>query len=437
MTWASFAWNWPAGGAAARELRARLERRRTFAGFVVSVAAVNASSLLGNGLAFRWIDPVSMGVWHTLLLASSYLLVVRLGLVNGMGRELPFAIGSGDAALARRIAATSLAYNAASSVAVALAFSAGLLFWGDRSPAWGVGLATMAVVSGTNLYLAYLQATFRSDAEFDRLSRVQWVQAGMGLFMPFATWAFGFRGLCAHAATQALVVTTYAHHVRPFPVRARFEWTLARSLFATGLPLFAAGYLQTVATGFDRLILLERAGVEAVGYYAPAVAVLAAMAVVPGALAAYVYPKMSYALGRGQTPRDLRRMTLVAAGVGLAAGLPVAAAGWLAAPFAIARFFPRYLASVPAVRWSLAAGVFWSVSPAAQVLGSVKAWGRLSTYVAILIASRWTFPWLLSRAYEPIEGVARGNLVAAVLMAVVSLALVLGATGPQPREGAG
>jgi hypothetical protein len=60
-----------------------------------------------------------MGVWHTLLIVLSYLGVVRLGIVNGMGRELPFALGRGDVEAGRRIAATTLLYNVVCSVLVA------------------------------------------------------------------------------------------------------------------------------------------------------------------------------------------------------------------------------------------------------------------------------------------------------------------------------
>jgi hypothetical protein len=107
------AWAPPWGGgaptlaAASRGLRGRIDDQRTFLAFVLAVGATNVASLLGNALAFRWVDPASMGIWHTLLVASSYLTVVRLGLINGMGRELPFALGSGDIPRARRIAATS------------------------------------------------------------------------------------------------------------------------------------------------------------------------------------------------------------------------------------------------------------------------------------------------------------------------------------------
>ena len=299
---------------ASRQLKAGLAARRTFLYFVFSVGAVNLAALVSNAVAFRWVDPASMGVWHTLLLASSYLIVVRFGLVNGMGRELPFAIGSGDTARARQIAATALAYNSACTAFVGIVFLAALVPLWSSGTAWRLALPAIGVVSASNLYLTYLQATFRSEGDFVRLANIHWLQAGVGLLGPLFVALFGFAGLCVHAAGQVLVVTACAHAARPLRVRARFDPALARELLATGLPLFLVSYLHVLAVGFDRVILLHRGGVEAVGYYAPAMAVLTAMAIVPGAISTYVMPRMSFALGQGRPRAELKRMALTAAG---------------------------------------------------------------------------------------------------------------------------
>jgi O-antigen/teichoic acid export membrane protein len=418
---------------APRTLRGQLAGRRPLFSFVLSVAAVNAASLLGTALAFRWVDPASMGVWHTLLLASSYLTIVRLGLINGMGRELPFALGQGFSIRARRIAATAFAYNAACSALVGAAFLIGLAVLWSSGPAWRLAVPAMAVFSAASLHLTYLQATFRSDNDFSRLARIHWIQAGLGLLLPLMVYAWGFAGLCAHAALQMAVVTAVAHAWRPLRVRPRFDAGLARELMATGLPIFAASYLQTLAAGFDRVILLHRGGVEAVGYYAPAVAVLAAMAIVPGAIATYLYPRLSYALGQGRDRRALRRMALRAAALSVAVGLPLALAGWVCAPRVISDFFPRYAASIPAVRWSLLSGLVWSLSPAAQLLGSLKAWRWLWLYVGLLVLARGAFPWIGARLHEPLAGVALGNVWAAGFAAVLTLLVVQRATRSRPR----
>jgi O-antigen/teichoic acid export membrane protein len=420
--------------AASRELRGGLAGRRALLGFVLSVGGVNAASLVGTALAFRWVDPVSMGVWHTLLLASSYLTVVRLGLINGMGRELPFALGQGQTIRARRIAATALAYNTACSAFVGLAFLVALVFLWSQGAAWHVAVPAMAVVAAAGLHLTYLQSTFRSDDDFARLARVHWIQAGLSLLLPLAVYAWGFTGLCVHAALQTAAVTGLAHAWRPLRVRPRFDDGLARELMATGLPLFIASYLHILAAGFDRVILLHLGGLEAVGYYAPSVAVLAAMAVVPGAVSTYLYPRLSFAAGQGRDRRALRRSALRAAALSVAVALPMAVAGWLAAPRLIAQLFPQYTASIPAVRWSLLAGVVWSLSPASQLLASLKAWRWLWIYAGLLVVARGAFPWILARVYEPLPGVALGNLWAAVFAAAATLFIVHRVTAGSPRE---
>ncbi|MET0554023.1 MAG: oligosaccharide flippase family protein [Vicinamibacteria bacterium] len=416
----------PAG--VVERLRERVGVRSTFLSFAGSVAAVNVASLAGSAIAFRYIDPVSMGVWHTLALVCGYLTVARLGIVNGLGRDLPFALGRGDTASARRIASAGLAANRLSALAAALTFAVLLAAFWARGPVWRMAVAAMAIVSTATFHLTFLQATFRSDADFTRLARVHWIQAGAALLMAPAVYLFGFAGLCVHAALQAIAATACAHAWRPLRVRARFDGRVVRDLLAVGFPLFAAGYLQTLAAGFDRVILLAHGGVAAVGYYAPAVAVVAAMAIVPGAVATWVYPRTSYVLGQGRPRAAVRRSAYAAAAASFAVSLPIALAGWLAAPPAIARFFPRYESSIPAVRWSLLAGLLWSVAPAAQVLGSLKAWRSLAAYVAAGLLVRWVCPWWLSHGGDALSGVAQGNAVAGGVMAVVALVLVAGAT---------
>jgi hypothetical protein len=70
------------------------------------------------------------------------------------------------------------------------------------------------------------------------------------------------------------------------------------------------------------------------------------------------------------------------------------------------------------------------------VLGSLKAWGSLATFVAAAMAARWMFPWWLSQAGDPLEGVARGNVAAAALAGAVSVVLVLRATAGPPGAAA-
>ena len=60
---------------------------------------------------YRLIDPYFMGIWATMIVFETYANALRLGIVNGMNRELPYAMGSGKEKEALTYAQTTLAYN--------------------------------------------------------------------------------------------------------------------------------------------------------------------------------------------------------------------------------------------------------------------------------------------------------------------------------------
>ena len=70
-----------------------------------------------------------------------------------------------------------------------------------------MGSCALAVVASATFYLTFLQATFRSDSDFERLARVHWVQAGLVVLLPVSVYLFGFAGLCVHTAVQTVLVT--------------------------------------------------------------------------------------------------------------------------------------------------------------------------------------------------------------------------------------
>jgi len=68
-------------------------------------------SLVTGFLAFRKIDPYLMGIWTTFSVLETYATFMRLGVINGMNRELPFALGEGNKEKADKLASTTLGYT--------------------------------------------------------------------------------------------------------------------------------------------------------------------------------------------------------------------------------------------------------------------------------------------------------------------------------------
>ncbi len=405
-----------------------LRRQSGFLTFAGSSVAVNAATLIAGVLVLRWIEPAAMGVWQTLLLAQSWLNLIRFGILNGMNRELPYLLGRNETAAAYRTAQIAQFHAVLCSVLAAVGFSLSLAFlwtWGET---WAWGLAAMIVVAAAGFYNGYLQATFRSHKEFSRLSKVQWLQAAFLLLLPVFAWRWGFAGFCVHAALLAVLATGWAHVLRPIRLPPAFDWKVARLLLATGLPLFVSSYLYAVGLGLERVVLLYRGDVQALGMYAPAVAVLSAMAVVPAAVAMYLYPQMSFRLGQTQDPRQLWKLSRFAIAASVGCGLPVVLLGWPLIPPIVAEWFPAYAPAVPAMRISLLTGLMLGFASGTTLLGSLKAWKLQYFYVGTFLAAKALFPWYWSSGPDPVTGVAWGGLLAASVTAVVAVAVAYLAT---------
>jgi len=407
-----------------RRVRSVAATQSTFLWFSGSTLALNVASLVGGMLALRWIDPALIGIWQTLVLAQSYFLVVRVGVLNGMNREVPYLLGRGDQDRALQLAGTAQLHAVVcAGLAVAAAGGALWVCWG-WGPEWRWALASMAVLASATFYLGYLQATFRSSDDFQRLTYLQLAQTATMLLLPVFAARWGFSGFCAHAALQALVISAFAHRIRPLRVEMRWSGAAAKLLLTTGLPLFASGYLQAAAAGLDRLILLMTAGTETLGYYAPAVSVVGAMSVVPGALTTYLYPKLSFRLGQGQSPEQLWRTAATATLISALLALPLVVIVWTFAPALVAALLPAYERGLPAIRAASVTGFAATASACTVVLGALKAWKALYTYVAVLFGLKVVLPWYGALGGDPVAGVAVGSMWASLLAGSVAILLV-------------
>ena len=62
-------------------------------------------------VTFRYIAPDHLGIWGTFSTFTVYASFLRLGIPNGMNRELPYYYGRGDKETALKCASTTLSYS--------------------------------------------------------------------------------------------------------------------------------------------------------------------------------------------------------------------------------------------------------------------------------------------------------------------------------------
>jgi len=389
--------------------------------FFFSTLVSKGVTMVSAILVLRWIDPASMGVWQALLLAQSYFEILRMGVVRGLNRELPYLLGSGDLTQAQQVASTAQVYSLAVGLLGLILFLAAPFALHLTSREWLTGLMCMGIVWASATLSSYLQATFRSQNDFNSLAKIQLIEAGLLAITLYLVALWGYTGMAMRAAAVTIVVTSLFYRKRPLRVPFRFYGASFKLLIKTGLPIFFAAALYTFAMGFDRLILLQYGDIELLGFYAPVATVISLTMTVQSSFNLYAYPRISFRFGKHHLLAPVWRDSLKVAMAAIAASIPIAIAGWFALPFAIDKVFPQYAPAKAAILLTLLASVFWAAMLVTVSLYVLKSWHYLYLYMGVFALTKYCFPYYFAQKMDPLTGVALGGLIASFAMVIVAL----------------
>lgn len=397
--------------------------RRTAAWYSFAELVLAGSRFGGSLVVISWVLPEEMGLWKTLVLVKTYAMLAQSGVNNGLSRELPFFLGADKPERVRRFASTALFVNLVSAGLAAVGFGIALVYGALQgfSSRTMLGIATVLVISVEQFYLTYVSVTFRANKEFLRLAKVSLILTIFTVVTVPLVYFFGFNGLLLRAVLTTTANVVLLHLSRPVRVRPSWETESFITLLKTGLPIFILAYLSQVSATFDKAILLRRAGLEAVGLYAPAAAAFAGMLVFRQILGRYLYPQMSYSLGKNGDARLVLPWVWKSAVFMVLGSLPLVAVGWGLIPPAIRHFYPAYEAGIRAAQWGMVAGVLRAAQVGVNLLNSMKAFASLTVVTIAMLGFSWGIPWVLSYSTTPLNGVALGFALAQAMTLVVTL----------------
>jgi hypothetical protein len=268
-------------------------------------------------------------------------------------------------------------------------------------------------------YVSFVQATFRGDGDFAKLSRIQVIDAISGLALLPAVALWGFRGFCVRAVMQVAISAFLLRRSLPVRVKPGLRLSSLKPLMRAGFPLFVASYLFLLAMNAERGALYPF-GEFKLGLFAPVAAVQSAVLVLPNAAALYLYPQLSKEWGRTDDRTVIWRQAWKGTGLSVLISAAVALAGWWLAPLATQLVFPQYEASIPGMRWALLSGVFLAFRPMAISLPTLGAWKWHFAWVGVFVGLKWLLcPWFARLGADPVLGVAQAGTVAAGVTAVM------------------
>ena len=336
-------------------LKSFSQRHKTPLKFLNSTLLLYGVTLLTSVVTYRYIGPEYLGIWATFTTFSTLATFLRLGIVNGMNRELPYYLGKKEPEKAYAYAETTLAYTLFTIVLIVIT---GILFFcfydfgkhGEYSVSYKYAAIVFFFHVAVEPYSSYLSGTFRTNDSFDKLSNIQAVQALLRLITLVLVIKLGFNGFLYREAFMVFIGGILLHVLRPLPqIRPKYSWPLFVDLFKIGFNIFLASYLATFVDTFPRLYIIKEGTPIDLGLFSPVLVILSIVYLIPNTISSYLYPKFSFAYGNGESRlyfwKKLKQLLLLSLAIGVVFSLGVN----LCIDYVI-RFFPKYTGSLPYIK---------------------------------------------------------------------------------------
>jgi O-antigen/teichoic acid export membrane protein len=381
--------------------------------FYVATTVIKASAQIASVfLVAKYVLPEDLGLWTIANVFVIYSMLLNLGIISGMNRELPFNLGKGNKQRAEAIVATSMLYMwgmICTMIVVGIIIS---LFYLNRfSNKTVVSGCAVTLISAMNFLENFLLATYRSNSSFNTLSRIQLLQAILNITTLVFIYLYGFWGLIFKTVFVQLVYVTFLYFNRPFKVSARWDKQAFYDVLKVGFPIYILAYIQSSAATFDKVLLAKITDKMHLGYYSFGMYSFVALGLIPTAISNFIYPKLSYKYGRDNNAlalwTDFKKIVL---GM-FAMLLPIAIVAWITAPYLLNRFFPAYNNGISAFRILAVAAIFLGVNAGSSVILTVKKWKYIVGYQSIYAVSLVIWPFIFSLLYkDKVTGVAFGVL---------------------------
>lgn len=277
------------------------------------------AAFLFNLVAARLLGPEQMGVWASISLVSIYGMILTLGIINGMGRDVPYYRGNDDPVEVDRTIATTIAWLLVIGALLLLAIMVFHRLLPDSQQTiitFGLLLLCARIVN------AFSTILIRSFRDFRCLG---WHQALIGLIMLAALIPLWFQPHLA-VVYGGVYLSLVAGMLlsRRFMVFGPFSTVTLRRLLKTGFPIYIVGLMFILLTSIDRVIVLGYLGTEQLGLYTLASTATAVLMMAPSLVSNVMYPRLAEHYGATGDVRELVPLVRRMIRLNLLLTLPVA-----------------------------------------------------------------------------------------------------------------
>jgi O-antigen/teichoic acid export membrane protein len=357
------------------------------------------------------LGPHDYGVWIAVSLVLAYGAYVEFGVLSAMGRDLPLYLGQGDwhkAAAVDGAARYTTICGAIFASMVVLAFS----FLPTHSSMMALGLRVMAVVLILQQIYTYHRIVLRSNNKFVQLSQQQVILAILNAGLSIVLVVFlNLTGRMTAAILTQVVILMYALYRNPWQPVPKFNLSIAWSLMRVGLPILASGFIITMLTSIDRLMVITFLDETQLGYLGLALLLVSVVSLIPAMASQVLYPRINYHFGNtGRNIEAIRSYVLIPPVV-LSSLLPLVIGPlYLILPVVVKTFLPAYTPGVAAAR-IVSVGIFFYgiLGLTDYFLVTTGKWKQYALFGCIALVFNIVLDFSFIRMGYGIEGIAFGG----------------------------
>lgn len=266
---------------------------------VVGIVINKAGMFIFTIMLARTLGPEIMGTWQTAILVASYASLFTLGVINGMGRDVPFFRGACDMLSVKETISTTFWITAGASILTGLFILTAMML---AEPAkWLVFGGLLLVARAFN---AFGRILLRSFQDFRRLG----LHEGLSGFLLLAATVTTFANpnlavaVFGYAFALTILFPFWIHRI----ALTHFQHRTYFRLLSVGTPIMLAGTLFSLLTAVDRLVILATMSQHDLGLYTPVIAALNLALLGPSIVSTYVYPRLGKEYGRVKKLECLR-----------------------------------------------------------------------------------------------------------------------------------
>lgn len=384
----------------------------------------NLLRMLSGFLVVSFIKPELYGQFTGVGVYMGYMLLGHGGIINGLGRELPYELGRGNDRYAREMASSVYVLSLIISILTSLIFLGfGIGHFISGKYLSGLIFMTYSLIGGLNLLNnQFLPTLYRTNKDFDSLSRQNILLGFCNLLTVLLVWGFGIYGLMIRGVILALYAFFLLFNNKPYALTLNYDLRHFKKLFKTGLSIFIVGQVNPLWTTIMNNIIFSMGGALNFGLYALSSIVQGAIGIIPGAFSQVIYPRMSIMFGEGKSVSYIIKANikplLFQSGVITVGAIIVA----LLLPFVIPVLLPKYTEGVTAAQWIVFVPVVQSFGALNNIYNVVKKqqWYFFSLIMGAIIGTLFIY-WKVKTIYFQLEFFSQGLLIGYAVQQALSI----------------